>query len=158
MRVRQDTPERLVLEDRPWVMGIAMAGGVLIFVAVAITTLAEAPWLAVGMLGGAALFGGIGAVLIRRSIAIFDRAAGAMVWREVRIGATREETVALRDIRAAVVQTGSTGGSGATTRRCALRVDGRAEVLPLTVVYSSGSGAVQAAEAVNRWLAGNRPA
>lgn len=155
MRVRQDTPDRLVLEERPWVLGAGLALGVVVFSAVGLATVMSAPWLGLAMFGGAALFGLLFAVLVRRTIAIFDRTAGAMVLRSVSLFGTTETTLPLARIRGALVQTSHASGTGSMaasrTHRVALRLEG-AEPLPLTVVHSAGPGAARAAEAIDCWL------
>lgn len=159
MKVREDSHARLVVEDRPWLMALVLVAAILGLCAGALFTWRTGPLVALSCLAGAALFGAMAAFMVRRVIVIFDRATGRAVWREARLRGQREEGFDLSQIAGTVVQTQrSTGRKGRpiVTARVALRIAGRAEPFPLTVVYSSGPGAGQAAEAIDRWLAAGR--
>ncbi|HMO06731.1 MAG TPA: hypothetical protein PKD10_03655 [Paracoccaceae bacterium] len=155
MKFREDTHARLVVEDRPWALGIGLGAAITVFAGIALFTWRTEPVVALVGLGGALLFALVSVLFVRRSIVIFDRATGRAIWREASLRGTREETLDISAIREAVVQTHRSSGKNGTstlTSRAALRVTGRAEPLALTMVYSSGQGAATAVEAINRWL------
>jgi hypothetical protein len=159
MRIRQDTPDRLVLEDRPWFLGSILAIVILVLTFLALVLGADSLWRGLGLGLGAALFGVVFVIFVRRVIVIFDRTAGAMVIRTASLLGQTEMTRPLSDITKATVETTvnrSTSGSGrltstSETHRVVLQVHGQS--LALTQVYSAGKGAASGAEAINRWLA-----
>jgi hypothetical protein len=155
MKIAEDTPDRLTLESRPWVLGSVLALVILLMLAIALASLAESLWLAFGMTLGAGLFGVCFVAFVRRVIVIFDRTAGAVVIRTASLLGQTERTLRLADIHEAAVDTSisrSTGGRSTVSRthRPVLRTP-EGEV-PLTQVYSGGDGAARMAEAINRWL------
>lgn len=159
MILREDTHARLVIEDRPWLLGLVLVAVILIFVGIALFTWATQPMVALFCLAGAGLFGLMAGFMVRRSILILDRASGRAVWREVWLRGQREEVFDLSALVGTVVQTQRStgrGGRSVVTSRVALRVTGRADPVPLTLVYASGPGAGRAAEAIDRWLAAGR--
>jgi hypothetical protein len=159
MRIANETPDRLTLEARPWVLGSILVIVILFMTLIALLTIRENIWLGLGMALGAGLFGLCFVVFVQRVIVIFDRPAGAVVIRTASLMGQGEETHALANIREAVVDTsishnsGSGSGSGRVSRthRPVLRLAAGGEV-PLTQIYSGGDGAAQMAEAINRWL------
>jgi hypothetical protein len=162
MKIAEETPDRLTLESKPWVLGSVLALVILVMLAIALATVAENAWLALGMALGAGLFGICFVVFVRRVIVIFDRPAGAVVIRSASLLGQTERTLPLADIREAAVDTSvsrSTRSNGRVsvshTHRPVLRT-AEGEV-PLTDIHSGGDGAARMAEAINRWL-GARPA
>jgi hypothetical protein len=164
MKIIEDTPDRLTLEDRPWILGVILAVVILIFVLIALLTVAENIWLGLGMGLGALMFGLAFVAFVRRVIVIFDRGAGAVVIRSVSLLGQKEQTLALPDLRGAIVETivshstRSSGGgrkrSTSQTHRPSLQT--AQGVVPLTEIYSGGAGAAAAVAAINEWLGGIR--
>jgi len=56
MRITHNNPDLLVIDVRPWLMGVMLGGGTLIFLGAAIATAAVEPLVALGVVLGAALF------------------------------------------------------------------------------------------------------
>ncbi|WP_374429140.1 hypothetical protein [Tabrizicola sp.] len=158
MQVTQETPARLVLEQRPWVLGAVLGVCIVILLALAMVLWRESAWLTLGF-GLAALLLAVCLVLfVQRVIVIFDRAAGAMVIRTRSLMGEDEKTLPLTDILRAEVETSrstSTSNDGnlsvSVTHRTVL-VTG-AGPLPLTQSSSAGASAEVNAAAINRWLA-----
>lgn len=162
MRIVEDTPRRLTLEDRPWLIGSILAFVILFMTFLALVLGGENLWMGVGMGLGAALFGVAFVAFVRRVIVIFDRSAGAVVIRTASLLGMTEQTIALSQIVEANVETtinrsssnGSKLASNSETHRTVLRT--RGEPVPLTQVSSAGDAAARNAEAINRWLADPR--
>jgi hypothetical protein len=154
MQIVEDTPDRLTMEDRPWVLGAGLAIAILLMVVIALQTVAENIWLGLGMTLVAALFGVAFVAFVRRVIVIFDRKAAAVVIRTKSLLGQTEATYALADVRGAGIDTSvnrsTSQGTGSTTHRTVLQMP--AGDVPLTEVYSGGDNAARMAEAVNRWL------
>lgn len=158
MRITETSPARLTLEDRPWLIGSILAIAILFFLLLAMAVWADAPWLGLAFLLGAALFGVAFVAFVRRVIVIFDRAAGAMLVRTASLLGQSEATYPLSDIQRAEVETTVNRSTSSDSRqrltsethRTVLQVAGQA--VPLTQVSSSGDGAALAAKAINDWL------
>lgn len=157
MKLREDTPERLVLEDRPVAMGVILGGMVLLCAGAAVMQVPHDLLFALGLLGGAAFWGLLLAVFVRRTLVILDAPSGLVVRRVAAVTGRTEETWPLAAVRGAAVESQrqvQSGRKASTTHRCALVLaDPPGARVPLTEAYSGGTGAARAAEAVNGWLA-----
>jgi hypothetical protein len=158
MRVVENSPDRLVIEDNPVLLGAFLAILILFFAAVALWTIGSAPLVAFAALTGAALMGVAFAAFVRRVFVAFDRAAGAVVIRTASIRRQTEVQLPLTDIAQAVVEvTTSLDDQNSSTPRTlmyrpALSLkDGRPNH-PLVQVYSGGTGAARVVDAINDWL------
>lgn len=157
MKVALNTAERLVLEDRPWAVGIGFAAAILLLAGFGMARLLAGAEGAGLLLFGAVLCGAGFGAFVRRTIAIFDRGAGAMVWREASVFGTQERSVPLREIVGAEVEAGrgvrsSRRGRRTPTFRPVLRLAGGAAPLPLNRTFVAGDGAARVAETVADWL------
>ncbi len=155
MRIVEETPDRLVLEERPWLLGIILTISILVFCALAFGLAGTSLWLGLGFAVATAVFALAFIAFVRRVIAIFDRPARAVVLRTASLLGQREQTIVLTDITCAEVETSrSTSSSGGklsgVTHRTVLRTSGGP--VPMTEVFSSGSGAARNAAIINRWL------
>jgi hypothetical protein len=157
MKLIEETPARLVVEDRPWIIGTALTLGILLCLALAMGLFRESGWLTLGFGLASLLLAVLFVVFVRRVIVIFDRDAQALVIRTRSLTGDSETTLALADVTGAEVETSrstSTSNDGSrnvsVTHRPVLTT--RTGPIPLTQVYSSGSGAETIAAAVNRWL------
>lgn len=158
MKVIEDTPGRLVLEDRPWLLGSVLIIGILIFLALAMGTYDVSIWLGIGFGLASLLLAVCFVAFVRRVLVLFDRSAGALVIRTRSLMGQGEKTLALSDVTGAEVETSrstSTNNDGGTsisiTHRPVLAT--RSGPVPLTQVFSSGNGAEEIASAINAWLA-----
>jgi hypothetical protein len=157
MKLIEETPARLVVEDRPWIIGTALTLGILLCFALAMGLYRGSGWLTLGFGLASLLLAVLFVVFVRRVIVIFDRDAQALVIRTRSLTGDSEMTLALADVTGAEVETSrstSTSNDGSrsvsVTHRPVLTT--RTGPVPLTQVYSSGSGAETIAAAVNRWL------
>jgi len=156
MKITRDTPDQLIIENRPWLIGGFLIVFTLIFVAVGLAAITYGE----GVMGYAFVFfgGGAGmlafAVFVRRVQVIFDRAAGSIRFRRKSVFGSSDVTHDLKHLDRAVVESSYSGDSGAT-HRCVIILSGgmSAGVHPLTMAYSSGPGAQRAADAINAWCA-----
>ena len=158
MRIVETTPDRLTLDSRPWALGIALILAILIFLGIALFTVATEPWLALGMALGAALIGGMFVIFVRRVRVILDRPADAVAIRTATLLGQTERTLRLSDITAAGVETTVSRSTSSSSRVTSVTHTHRPILktatgdVPLTLIYSSGDGASRLAEAINRWL------
>jgi len=157
MQVTHETPDRLVLEQRPWVLGAVLIVCIVILLALAMVLWSATAWLTLGFGLAALLLAVCFVVFVQRVIVIFDRPTGALVIRTHSLTGEDEKTLALADVARAEVETSrstSTSNDGSrsvsVTHRTVL-VTGSGP-LPLTSSSSSGSSAEINATAINRWL------
>lgn len=158
MQIREISPRRLILEDRPWVLGIILAVVILFLLLLAIATAGENLWLGFALLLMTALFGAAFVAFVRLVIVVFERDAGVVVIRTKSLLGQSETTHPLAGLSHASVETTisrSTSSNGrrsttSQTHRTVLHIG--ADVIPLTQVYSAGQGAERMATAINDWL------
>ncbi len=152
MKIVTDTPQLLVLDDRPWILGIGMGAGVLAFVYAALQEVWDGNWGGLGFLLGAVAFLGAMAVFVRRTQVVANAAEG---WIELRSRTILGYTAVrhqIGEVERAIVETQR--GDDSDTHRVTLIIpEGEsAGRHPVTPVYSSGDGAHLAAKALNVWL------
>ncbi len=159
MKITRDTPDQLILENKPWVIGALMIFMFVVFTGAGLMAIASGEILfgALFALLGGGVSAGCFAAFVRRTMVIFDRPGGTINLRRKGVFGMTDVTHELRHLDRAVVQTShstDSDGHSSTTHRCAIILNGgmSAGTHPLTLVYSSGSGADRAADAINRWL------
>ncbi len=159
MKVATDTPDLLILEDRPLLVAGILLVVLLGMVGIGIAQIAAGETvsgLAFGLLGGGFAFGGILA-FVRRNQLVLDRAGGQVLMRRRSLLGYSERRFELAHLDKAVVQTSRSGDSD--THRMALVFGRGAQVgtHPFTLVYTSGRGARRGADTVNAWLERHGP-
>lgn len=153
MKVVRNTPDQLILENNPWLLAILVCAFALIFVTIGLFTISSDLWLGVSFLFGGLLGGTVFvAAFVRRTQLILDRPRNLVERRRRSVLGYSKMTWKLEHLAGAAVQSSQSGDS--TTYRAALRFNGGmdAGTHPITLVYSSGSGADRAARAINAWL------
>jgi hypothetical protein len=148
--LRSDT--LLVLEDRPWFIGIFMIAMSLCFTAGGLAMMGEGM-----LLGGAffALFGGgipllIAALMVKRVRLTLDRSTGQLT-RTMRSIRGLSQDVYLLD-RLTKASVGVSYDSDGNTYRTELILADPPETVPFTSYYTSGKRPETMARAVNDWL------
>ena len=156
MKVIHRSDTILVLEDRPWLLGLLLILFALVFAFGGMAMMADGK-----PLGGAffGLFGAgipllIAALMVRRVRVSLDRSTGQIkrIERSVR-GLTRV-THALDRLQEAKVAISH--DSDGNTYRTELRLTGPEETVPFTSYYTSGPKPEAMAQAVNDWLTAAR--
>lgn len=152
MKIVHRSDTLLVLEDRPWVIGVFMIAMALMFLAASMAVVGRGE-----ILGGffLALVGGgvpilIAAFVVQQVRLTLDRSSGQLVRisRSVR-GLTRQEFALSRLVEARV---GVNYDSDGNTYRTELHLQEPAEKVPFTSYYTNGRKPEQMAEAVNDWM------
>lgn len=154
MKIVTDTPDLLIVEDRPVLLALGLIVFILAFVAAGLTIVLAGEW------WGAlfALFGGgMGLVafwaFVRRVQVVFHRPEGYVELRRRNLfGGTRVRH-RLDEIDRAVIEESHSSDSGTTYRVTLVIEHGQsAGRHPVTLAYSSGRAHHRAAEAINAWL------
>ncbi|NJS39995.1 MAG: hypothetical protein HC783_14365 [Rhodobacteraceae bacterium] len=152
MRSRVDTPDRLVITDRPIVLGVMLSALLLALIGFSLAAAASGTWVGAAiLLFGALVIAGITAVFIRGIDLILDRPSGkAHLHNSTLLGKTWLNWP-LSDVTGAVVQSTHGGEDSGMTYRPALQLSG-GRTQELTPIYTSGKGAARAVTAIERWL------
>lgn len=158
MKVIRDTPEQLIIENRPVLLAILISLFALSFVAAGLFTMPQEPFVGAALASGGLVIGVVfNMAFTRRTQLILDRSKASVELRRRSWFGYSRMTWELQYLREALVQSSATDNT--KTYRAALVIAGGMDpgVHPLTLVYSSGSGAKRAESAINRWLDSSRP-
>ncbi|NIZ62545.1 hypothetical protein DL239_16355 [Sedimentitalea sp. CY04] len=154
MKVVRNTPEQLIVANKPWLIGIALILFILAFVGAGLLVATEEPLFGIPF----ALFGGgIGAAcfvaFVRRVQVIFDCGSNLITIRTQSLYTYREDTHPLSQLNKAVLETtvSSMNNSNANTLyRPSLDIGGTLH--PMVVSYTNTRGPARLVNAVNKWL------
>lgn len=156
MKVLHRSDTLLVLEDRPWFLGIMLIVMALVFVFGGLAMMGEGL-----LLGGAAfaLFGGgipvlIAALMVQRVRLTLDRSTGQLTRTMRSVRGLSTESHPLGRLRTATV--GVSSDSDGSTYRTELQLTDPPQTVPFTSYYTSGKKPETMARAVNDWLVGVR--
>lgn len=154
MKITTDTPDLLVVEDRPVLLGIGLIVFILIFVGIGIgLMLAGEGWgIVFALLGG-----GMGLIafwaFVRRVQVVFHRPQGWVEIRRKNLFGGSQVRHELANISRAEVET-SRSSEGGATYRVVLVIDRGQSVgrHPVTLAYSSGTSHHIVEAQINDWL------
>lgn len=151
MRVKTETPELLVLEDRPLLVALLLSAFLMMDAAAVFGLAAHGEWAGVAMLGlGIPLVLAGFVFFVRRTIVFFDRGTGMVTIRIASLIGQKEDSLPLAEVIGAEVQRNPSSKSGSTARPVLLLQGGARR--PLLSVSTSGRGPGRAAAAINRWI------
>lgn len=152
MKVIHRSDTFLMLEDRPWFLGLVLICMALMFAFSGMAMMGEG-----SMLGGAffALFGAgipilIAALMVRRVRLCLDRSTGQITRIERSVRGLKRDSYALDRLNEAKVAVSY--DSEGNTFRTELHLTGPDEVVPFTTYYTTGKKPQQMAAAVNDWV------
>lgn len=154
MKVLTDTPDLLIVEDRPVLIAVLLIVFTLIFVGVGLALLMAGEWFGLLFaLGG----GGAGFVafwgFVRRVQVVFHRPERYVEFRRRNMFNDSSVRHGLEEIeRAEVEETYTSEGSHAYRVVLVVPQGQSAGRHPITVAYSSGTAHLRVAEAINSWL------
>ena len=152
MKVLHQTDTQLIIEDRPWLLGILMIVMAIAFLGGAIIFFSQGE-----MLGGA-IMGGVGVgvplliavIMVQRVRLTFDRGTGLLTKTRKSVFGLTQTSYALHRITRAVV--GVSYGDDGNTYRLELSLSDPVETVPFTTYHTSGGKPEQLCDAVNTWL------
>lgn len=165
MKAIRNTPDELVLENRPWAAAVMTAMMILITAGFGVGQILAGETLegvAILVVGGA--FGGGGFVAYAQlDQLILDRAAGVITLRRTHLFGTRQETLPLHRLQRVEAQGRGYAGLGVQSgphqrrrpQRLALVLDGddtEPEIRPLTRTFTRGAVVHDAIAEIERWL------
>ncbi|SHE97252.1 hypothetical protein SAMN05444273_103311 [Litoreibacter ascidiaceicola] len=153
MKVTRNLPEQLIVENRPWVVSLALVGGWLLFFGIGLSILLSGQ--AMGLIFMAASF--IPVVLLyffaRRTQALFLRSEGKLVIRRKTLLGGSVVEHQLHEVQNAIVQASHTKKGGTTYRVALVFPEGQsAGIHPLVFAYDNFSDHHGIADTINQWL------
>jgi len=158
MKITTDTPDLLIVENRPVLLALGLTLFILVFVAIGVGLAMAGEWWGILFaLGG----GGIGFLafwgFVRRVQVVFHRPEAYVEFRRRNLFGGSKVRHGLAEIDRAEVEESHSSESGPTYRVVLVAQRGQsAGRHPLTLAYSSGSSHHRVAEAINGWLDGAR--
>jgi hypothetical protein len=153
MRIKVETPDELVLESQPWLIGLVMIVLILGTVGVGLNViLVEGDWQGVFLILGGITTGGLCfAFLVERTQIWADRRTDTLAYRRKTVFRKTEERIPLSSVLAADVES-RRGKNGSVNRLTIMVRDGGVGRIAIGSVWVSGGGPRRAARAINRWL------
>jgi hypothetical protein len=153
MKTIHETPDLLVLENKPVWLALFISVFGLVFFAIGMASLSESTGTGIMfMAGGIGIGIGFNMIFVRRTQLTLDAARQIVELRRRGWLGDRYMTWDLQFLDRAIIQTSHSGEKN--THRAAIVIsDGMdAGTHPLTIVYSSGQSAQHPKDAINRWL------
>jgi hypothetical protein len=152
MKVLHQSETMLMLEDRPWLIGILMIVMALVFAFGAMALIAAGEVLGgllMGLIGvGVPVL--IGALMVQRVRLTLDRQTGQITRTRRSVLGLTQQTYPLHRLKGA--QVGVSTDSDGSTYRMELCLADPPETVPFTTYYTSGQRPERMAEAVESWL------
>lgn len=157
MKITTDTPDLLIVDDRPVVLGVVLMLFTLTFVGIglAVTFDGSPAGLLFAVFGG-----GLGLlffwIFVRRAQLVFHRPEGWVEIRRRNLFGGSKQRFRLDEIERAEVEE-SSGSEGGVTYRVVLAAHGESAGLhPFTLAYSNVGRHHEIAARINQWLGGER--
>lgn len=100
MKVTQDTPEHMILDELPWFWAGFMIVGSLIFATLGIVAIPDDAWIGVMFLAFSALWFGLMSLMVERVQLVMHRPSGQIALRKRSIWRFVEQLWPLEDVRA----------------------------------------------------------
>lgn len=154
MKITTQTPDLLIVEDRPVVLALLLSGFTLVFVGIGLSILSGGDWPgALLALSGGGMGTGAFALFVRRAQLVLNRPEGYVEFRRKSVRGLARTRYPLDAVTHAELETSSGGTSSPTYRIAIVIPEGEyAGAHPVTMVYSSSPGHRRAMEAINDWL------
>lgn len=153
MKIIHETPQMLILENRPVWLALFISVFGLIFFAIGMASAQQS--MALGMIfmaGGLGIGIGFNMIFVRRTQLTLDATRGMVELRRRGWLGDSQMTWDLQYLDHAITETSYSKDTD--THRAAIVISGGmdAGTHPLTIVFSNGQGANRAKDAINRWL------
>ncbi|WP_298257902.1 hypothetical protein [uncultured Litoreibacter sp.] len=154
MKITRNLPEQLIVENRPWILSIALVAGGLIFFGIGLSVFLGGETFGLLFMAASVIPFGLLFAFARRVQVLFLKEQGTLTFRRRTLMGASEVQHDLASISEAIVQT-SHGSDGAPTHRVALIIpEGEsAGTHPITLAYDNFSDHHGMANTINTWLA-----
>lgn len=154
MDITRNTPDQLIIDDTPWLLGAVVIGVILTFASSGVSLILNGVWAGLVLIVviccvGLAIF----AAFIRRVQLILDRPAGTITLRTKTLFGLTEMIHDLPDLSRATLEV-TIGGKGGKLYRPSLILDQGMSVgtHPIIPTYVNSSGPKRMVDAINIWL------
>ncbi len=156
MKITQNTPALLVVDDRPWFIGLLLIGFAAVFGALGLGAVISGYFGGLLMMLIAGLAGVAFTFLVERTQLVMDSTAGKLEIRKKSMRRKKVDKRDLKDLRHTTVesQTSHRNGNPKTTSRIVLVFsdDDPDSGTPLTAALTSGGAAERISPVINAWL------
>ena len=152
MKIIHQSESQLVIEDRPWLIGILMIIMAVAFLGGSLLFFSQGEFLGGVIMGGVGVGVPllIGILMVQRVRLTFDRSNGLLTrTRKSVFGLTQTQYSLHRLLRA---YTGVSHGDDGPTYRMELQLNDPDETVPFTTYHTSGGKPAQLVSSVNEWL------
>jgi len=153
MKITRDTPDQLIVDNTPWLLGIAISSSILVFAGIGVFLISQGNWAGLIFFVLGCCFGIAGfAAFVRRTQLILNRPANTATLRtRTLFGLTQTEHKLSNLIRAKLESTSSTKGT--TLYRPTLILEGMsAGPHPIIPSYTNTKMPDEMVKAINGWL------
>lgn len=158
MKITADTPDLLIIDDRPWMAGLGLGVMLLVFLFVPVLMLREGNLLGLWFIPAPFLVLLFIHIFVRRTQLVLSRPD---VWAEIRVRSLlgfRKIRHRLDEIGHAMIETMYDSDKRPMHRVTLVFPEGQsAGRHPVTEAYAGGDAALAAADAINRWLDSGAP-
>ena len=154
MKIRRNSPDLLIVEDRPWLIGILIILFILVFVGAGLFLVIDGEWLGLpfALIGGGLGLGAFWA-FVRRVQVVFHRPEGWIEIRRANVFRRLKNRYDLDGVERAVVQTSRSDNSDVYRVALIIEAGGVTGTKPLTLAYSNIGDHRGIADTINAWLA-----
>lgn len=155
MKVTRNIPDQLVIENRPWVLCLALIAGGLLFFGIGLSIFMSGELLGLLFMALSSIPFGLLFAFARRVQVLFLKQQAKIVFRRRNLLGSSVVEHDLTEVSEAIVQTSKGSGDGGPTHRVALVIPkGQSEgTYPLTLAYDNFGNHRAMAQTINQWLA-----
>ena len=155
MKIVENTPDRLILGNTPWLLGLSMIAVILIFVGLGLNLVISGeilPGVMFAVVGGG--LGGLAFVgFVRRTQLVLDAPGDTVTLRSRSMLGYKLREFRLSEVDSAFAEAPSDSDTKGVYRPVLLLKS--AERVPILLAFTSGRGARVAAQAINDWMSVN---
>lgn len=154
MDISRSTPEQLIIEDTPWLLGIGILAVILTLAPFGVSLLLQGAWF--GLLYTVVVCGvgmAVFAAFVRRVQLILDRPANTITLRTRSLFGMTQVQHDLHDLSGAILET-TTGGKGTILYRPSLILDSgmSAGTHPIIASHQNSAAPKHIVDTINTWL------
>lgn len=154
MKVTRNIPEQLIIENRPWVISVALIAGGLLFLGIGLSIFLSGEMWGLFFMAASLIPFGLLFAFARRTQVLFLKTDGTLVFRRRTLIGSSSITHRLDEVSNAIVETSHSSNGGPTHRVALVFNSGQsAGTHPLTLAYDNFGKHHETAHEINAWLA-----
>ena len=155
MKITRNIPEQLVIENRPWIISLALIAGGLLFFGIGLSIFLSGELMGLFFMMGSIIPFGLLFAFARRVQVLFLKNEGKLIFRRRNLLGGSVVEHPLEEVGEAIVQTSRGNSDGGPTHRVSLVFPKGQSVgtHPITIAYDNFSDHHGMADTINQWLA-----